>query len=55
MEEFCVWDKKFIKDEVIISGDRWVWIKGYIQEIQREGTLDVVYGYHDISKKRKLW
>ena len=50
-----IWENCFVKKEDIIKGDKWVCIKGFINELEMIGVIIVVYGYHDTVLKRQLW
>ena len=51
----CVWEGSFIKDEVVSKGERWIWIRGFVQEIQMMGVISIVYGCHGNLAKARLW
>lgn len=42
------WDINFIEDETVTKGERWVWIHGFIQEIEMVGVIGIICGYHDV-------
>ena len=51
----CIWERSFLKLETIQKGDRRVCIKGFINDLEMVGAIIVVYGYHDMNMKRRLW
>ena len=51
----CVWDTNFMNGVEILKGERWIWLKGFFQEIRMEGVIGVIYGYHDNYDKYRLW
>ena len=48
-----VWENCFMRQVDIIKGDRWICIKGFIDELKMMGAIVVVYGYHDAELKRQ--
>ena len=51
----CVWDKDFFVQNEVTIGDRWICIKGFIQEIDISCTIGLMYGPHSIYERRKVW
>ena len=49
----CMWVFEFIKVEALLKGDRWIAVKGHIEELQMVGVICVVYGYHDSIDRRR--
>ena len=39
----------------MIKGDRWIFVKGVIKDVNFGCVIGVVYGPHESSEKRRLW
>ena len=51
----CMWDGNFLRGGRVIKRDRWICIMGFLQEVQMEICIGVVYGLYDAQDKRRIW
>ena len=50
----CIWNSNFITVEAISKEERWIWIKGFFQDMRMAGVIGIIYGFHNNADKARL-